>query len=147
MIMEPDNPSIAAQIALLGELPIAQLWEQWDRYFPHRPVKPSRTFLVSRIAYKLQETAYGGLSTATRKRLETIGAQHSKIQRRAPAQVHQFVPGTVLLREWGERTHQVTVTAEGRFEYEGNTYKSLTAVARAITGARWSGPLFFGLKK
>ena len=145
--MNTTSSSIAAQIVLLNDLPIAQLWDHWDRYFHYRPVKPSKPFLVSRIAYKLQEEAFGGLSAATRKRLETIGAQHSKIQRRAPVQAHQFTPGTVLLREWGECTHRVTVTAEGRFDYQGQTYKSLTAVARAITGARWSGPLFFGLKK
>ena len=145
--MNTTASSIAAQIALLNDLPIAKLWDYWDRYFHFRPEKPSKPFLVSRIAYKLQEEAFGGLSAATRKRLETIGAQHSKIQRRAPVQVHQFIPGTVLLREWGASTHRVTVTAEGRFDYQGHTYKSLTAVARAITGARWSGPLFFGLKK
>ena len=54
---------------------------------------------------------------------------------------------TTLLREWGEREHRVTVTAEGLFEYQGRNFKSLTAVARHITGAHWSGPLFFGLSK
>ena len=58
-----------------------------------------------------------------------------------------FAPGTILLREWGEREHRVTVTAEGLFEYQGRNFKSLTAVARHITGAHWSGPLFFGLSK
>lgn len=58
-----------------------------------------------------------------------------------------FVPGTVLLREWGDREHKVLVTAEGPFEYEGSTFKSLTAVARQITGAHWSGPMFFGLEQ
>ena len=56
-----------------------------------------------------------------------------------------FAPGTVLLREWGQREHRVTVNAEGRFDYEGRSYKSLTALARHITGQHWSGPGFFGL--
>lgn len=57
-----------------------------------------------------------------------------------------FAPGTVLLREWGEQEHRVTVSAEGLFDYEGRSFKSLTAVARHITGSQWNGPLFFGLR-
>ena len=94
---------------------------------------------------KLQEDAFGGLAVATRQRLEAIGAKHSKIKQRAKPREFNFAPGTVLLREWGEREHKVTVSATGQFEYEGRPFKSLTAVARYITGARWSGPLFFGL--
>ncbi|ARU21557.1 PTS fructose transporter subunit IIA [Ralstonia solanacearum] len=124
-----------------------ELWKLWDRYFSYRPAKPNRDFVESRIAYKLQEEAFGGLSPATRERLERIGASHSKIQKRSASREFNFVPGTVLLREWGEREHKVTVTADGAFEYEGKIFKSLTAVARHITGAHWSGPLFFGLTK
>ena len=58
-----------------------------------------------------------------------------------------FAPGTVLVREWGQRDHQVTVTASGLFQYEGKPFKSLSAVARHITGTQWNGPLFFGLRK
>ena len=79
--------------------------------------------------------------------LEAIGAKHSKIKLRAKPREFDFAPGTILLREWGEREHRVTVTAEGLFEYQGRNFKSLTAVARHITGAHWSGPLFFGLSK
>lgn len=74
-----------------------------------------------------------------------IGAKHSRIKLRARPREFSFAPGTVLLREWGDREHKVAVTAEGLFEYEGSTFKSLTAVARHITGTHWSGPLFFGL--
>lgn len=97
------------------------------------------------IAYKMQEEAFGGLAHNTRQRLEAIGAKHSKIKLRARPRDTNFAPGTVLLREWGDREHKVAVTAEGLFEYEGSTFKSLTAVARQITGTHWSGPLFFGL--
>lgn len=79
--------------------------------------------------------------------MEAIGAKHSKIKLRAKLRDFNFAPGTILLREWGERKHWVTVTAEGLFEYEGRTFKSLTAVARHITSSHWSGPLFFGLGK
>lgn len=144
--MISSNPSISAQVASLPTLPIKDLWILWDQYFPRRPARPNRSYLESRVAYKIQEAAYGGLSAATRLRLEAIGAKHSKIKIRARAQEFQFAPGTVLVREWGERDHRVTVTAEGRFDYEGTTFKSLSAVARHISGTHWSGPAFFGLR-
>lgn len=143
--MNEKQASVAARIAELSRLPITELWALWDRYFTSRPINPNRAFIESRIAYKLQEEAFGGLAPATRQRLEAIGAKHSKIKLRARPREINFAPGTILLREWGEREHRVTVTAEGLFEYEGNTFKSLTAVARHITGTHWSGPLFFGL--
>ena len=143
--MNDTQPSVAARLAELATLPMSELWVVWDRYFTRRPEHPNRTHIESRLAYKIQEEAFGGLAMATRQRLEAIGAQHSKIKLRAKPRELNFAPGTVLLREWGEREHQVTVTAEGLFDYEGSTFKSLTAVARHITGAHWSGPLFFGL--
>ncbi|MBS3961756.1 MAG: DUF2924 domain-containing protein [Sandarakinorhabdus sp.] len=143
--MNEKQAPVAARIAELACLPMAELWAQWDRYFPRRPDYPNRTHVESRIAYKLQEEAFGGLSNNTRQRLEAIGAKHSKIKLRARPRDINFAPGTVLLREWGEREHKVVVTADGLFEYEGSTFKSLTAVARQITGTHWSGPLFFGL--
>ena len=138
--------SIAAQVAALPRIPMQELWVLWDRYFPRRPERPNRDFLASRIAYKLQEQAFGGLAAETRRRLEAIGAKHSKIKLRAKPRESSFAPGTVLLREWGEREHRVTVSAEGLFDYEGRSFKSLTAVARHITGTQWNGPLFFGLR-
>jgi hypothetical protein len=144
--MNEKQVSVAARIADLSRMPIAELWTVWDRYFTSRPINPNRAFVESRIAYKLQEEAFGGLAPETRQRLEAIGAKHSKIKLRARPRKFDFAPGTVLLREWGEREHRVTVNAEGHFEYEGHTFKSLTAVARHITGQHWSGPLFFGLK-
>ena len=143
--MNEKQASVAARIAELSSLPIAELWAVWDRYFTSRPINPNRAFVESRIAYKLQEEVFGGLAASTRQRLEAIGAKHSTIKLRAkPRDIH-FAPGTVLLREWGDREHKVAVTADGLFEYEGSTFKSLTAVARQITGTHWSGPLFFGL--
>ncbi len=145
--MNEKQSSVAARIAELATLPMPELWTVWDRYFQDRPQYPNRTHVESRIAYKLQEEAFGGLAPETRKRLESIGAKHSKIKLRAKPREFDFAPGTILLREWGEREHRVTVSATGLFEYEGQTFKSLTAVARHITGAHWSGPLFFGLSK
>jgi len=141
----PQQASLSARITELPCLPIAELWTMWDRYFTRRPAHPNRTHVESRIAYKMQEDAFGSLAVTTRQHLEAIGAKHSKIKQRAKPREFNFAPGTVLLREWGDREHKVTVSATGQFEYEGRLFKSLTAVARHITGAHWSGPLFFGL--
>ena len=145
--MNEKQASVAARIADLACLPMSELWALWDRYFPRRPDYPNRAYVESRITYKLQEEAFGGLAPEMKRRLEAIGAKHSKIKLRAKRREFSFAPGTVLLREWGEREHRVTVTAEGLFDYEGRSFKSLTAVARHITGSNWSGPLFFGLGK
>ncbi|WP_445938022.1 DUF2924 domain-containing protein [Pseudomonas sp.] len=143
--MNEKQTSVAARITELSGLPMAELWLLWDRYFTRRPVFPNRNYIESRIAYKFQEEAFGGLAVSTRQRLEAIGAKHSNVKLRAKPREFNFAPGTVLLREWGEREHKVTVAATGLFEYEGLSFKSLTAVARHITGTQWSGPLFFGL--
>ena len=138
--------SVAAQVAALPSLPTPELWSLWDRYFPRRPENPNRSYLESRVAYKLQEQAFGGLSAETQHRLVNIGMRHSKIKGRLKSNDIELAPGTVLFREWGERDHKVTVTAEGSFEYEGKLFKSLSAVARQISGTPWSGPLFFGVR-
>jgi hypothetical protein len=145
--MNEAKTSVAAQVAALPSLPIKDLWVLWDRYFPRRPENPNRSYLESRIAYKLQEEAFGGLSPDTRRRLINIGIKHSKIKERRKSRDIHLAPGTVLVREWADRDHQVTVTAEGLFEYEGRAFRSLSAVARHITGTPWSGPLFFGLRR
>ena len=144
--MNEAKSSVAAQVAALPSLPIKELWMLWDRFFPKRPERPNRDYLESRVAYKLQEQAFGGLSPDTRRRLANIGIRHSKIKERRKSRDIHLAPGTVLVREWRERDHKVTVTAEGTFEYEGRFFKSLSAVARHIAGTPWSGPRFFGLR-
>ena len=101
--MNEKQASVAARIAELACLPMSELWTVWDRYFPRRPDYPNRTHVESRLAYKLQEEAFGGLAPETKQRLEAIGAKHSKIKLRAKPREFDFAPGTTLLREWGER--------------------------------------------
>ena len=144
--MNDNTISVAAQVAALRTLSMPDLWGLWDRFFMRRPDKTNRSYIEARVAYKLQEVAFGGLAAETRRRLVNIGMRHSKIKGRQIAPVIELMPGTVLVREWGERDHKVTVTAEGKFDYEGKLFKSLSSVARHISGTHWSGPLFFGLK-
>lgn len=139
------QPSIAAQVAQLPHLTMAELWARWDQFFDVRPTHHNRHYVESRVAYKLQESAYGGLSKTTRRKLETIGETGVVPNRQRQAE-HGIAPGTVLIREYNDREHRVTALPDGGFDYQGQRYASLSAIAKAITGTSWSGPVFFGLK-
>ena len=96
------------------------------------------------IAYRIQEKAFGGLSAASKRKLKDHATQIEITGRVRPDSRPVVRSGARLVREWNGRTYTVTVTEDG-FGYGGKTYRSLTRVARVITGAHWSGPRFFGL--
>ena len=134
-----------AQIAQLPNLSMENLWSLWDDLFDRRPGHHQRTYLESRIAYKLQERAFGGLPGPVRSKLEKIGetGEVPNHKRRAES---ELTPGTTLVREYNGITHRVKVMEDGRFDLNGRPFKSLSKVAREITGTIYSGPVFFGLK-
>jgi hypothetical protein len=140
------SPSVAAQLAALPDMPLDRLWSLWDQHFACRPQRVNRRYLESRLAYRLQDVAYGCLPNAIKEQLADCGERLSKIKVRRGAAV-RLMPGTVLILEWDEREYRVTVTTDGLYELEGQHYKSLSAAAKAITGTHWSGPAFFGLKQ
>ncbi|MEF8731796.1 MAG: DUF2924 domain-containing protein [Candidatus Accumulibacter meliphilus] len=137
-------PSIAAQLAALPQMSLTHLWVLWDQHFPRRPMRVTRRYLESRLAYRLQEVAYGGLPKAIKAQLADCSEQHSKIKVGRGAEV-RLMPGTTLIREWDRHEYRVTVTSDGRYELDGKHYKSQSAAAKAITGTHRSGPAFFGL--
>jgi hypothetical protein len=143
---ERERERLAEEIVGLQSLNLEQLKSRWRAlYGSQAPTRFSRDLLVRAIAYRIQERALGGVNTATRRLLERFAAD---AQARRPLNltpVRQLQPGAVLIREWGGIKHQVTVLENG-FIYAGKHYRSLSEVARLITGNRWSGPLFFGLK-
>lgn len=139
------STAVATRVAQLPDLPMDALWALWDEHFAERPGNHHRKWLETRLAYKIQENAFGGLKPGTRRKLEKIGETGllpSRLQRDAD----QLLPGTVLARTYDDVEHHVTVRGVRDFEYQGRRFKSLSAVARAITGSSWSGPVFFGLK-
>jgi Protein of unknown function (DUF2924) len=137
--------SIAAQLAALPKTPTPELKQLWRELFDREPPGFSRSYLVSRLAYRIQELAYGGLKPATRAKLDTLAdALDPKAARKRV--INGPVVGTQLIREWRGVEHKVTVLAYG-FEWDGRRYKSLSAVARVITGTRWNGLVFFGVKR
>ena len=127
--------------------PIAELKAEWRRLYGKEPPPFSRSYITSRLAYRVQELAYGGLRPETRARLEAPGEQldgGNIVLRRIRADSRPL-PGTRLIREYQGVEHVVTVTRDG-YEYGGQPYQSLSAIARAITGTRWNGRVFFGLR-
>jgi hypothetical protein len=142
--------SILGQISEIQGLSLADLRERWRILYGTDAPGYSREHLIRRLAYRTQELAHGCLQDATRATLSAVaeqdgtGGQARPLSRRGANQGGP-VAGTRLIREWGGERHEVTVV-DGGFEYQGRLFRSLTAVAKAITGQHWNGRLFFGLR-
>jgi len=141
-----DAGRLASELAGLPVLDRAALVEQWRKLYETEPPDHiSRSLLIRAIAYRMQEKVYGTLKPATRRVFEKA-VEDVRAGREVKVSAHTAKPGMRLLREWHGVTHEVVILENG-VQFQGKCYKSLSEVARAITGARWSGPLFFGLKK
>lgn len=130
-------------LARLALASAAELKTEWQVLFSEEPPPLPTSLLRRTLAYRLQEQAYGGLPAGARKTLETLARDPEA----KPVQpTIRLKPGTRLMREWNGHMHAVLVTEDGLL-LDGQRYASLSQVARAITGAHWSGPRFFGLKR
>jgi Protein of unknown function (DUF2924) len=139
--------TVLSQLAALKGAPADVLKARWRELFDTEPPAYNRRFLESRLAYRIQELAYGGLSRETLDRLKAMSKQYATrdpIERKARPTLRP-IAGTKLIREWQGVEHCVTVRADD-FEYLGRPYKSLSSVAQEITGTKWNGWVFFGLK-
>ena len=142
------SQELELEIGALADLPRADLIERWQELYRCDPPKGLSTQLMIRsMAYEMQAKRFGGLKTATARKLRKFAGagngsaeQRSSVMPRTPSPD----PGTRLVREWNGVTHTVDVTDDG-FTWRGEQYGSLSEIAREITGARWSGPRFFGL--
>lgn len=127
----------------LAELPPEDLKHEWERRFGAPAPALSSELLRLGIGYKLQEARSGGMSRGTRILLRQVAMRAGEDTEKKPMP-RKLTPGTRLVRDWHGQGHTVTVLEDG-FEYDGKHWKSLTAIAKAITGNQWNGPLFFGL--
>ena len=139
---EPD-----CDLADLGHLSVSQLRDLWQKEVGEKPPRSfGRELLALGIAYVRQERRYGGLRKASVRELDRLFGRMlagSNGECRAPPLGR---PGTILVREWQGATHHVTVVADG-YVWNGRTHSSLSGIARAITGTKWNGPRFFGLRE
>lgn len=139
--------STLAEITALPGKSIQELNQLWRKLFETDPPQAGKDYLVRRLAYRVQELAHGGLSLAAGAILDGLGKGNPS-QGKTPVtpELATPAPGARMIREWQGVEHVVTVLDDG-FEYQGRKFKSLSAVAKVITGTHWSGPLFFGLRK
>lgn len=126
-----------AELATLESMPLADLRSAWARLVRTTPPKVSAGLLRLALAHHLQSKVVGGVTKATARRLQEIADGNAA----APVS-----PGTRFIREWRGRVHMVTMTEAGRYHWQDRDWSSLSEIARAITGTRWSGPAFFGTK-
>ena len=133
-------------LARLPELNLGELRQQWRAlYKAEASTHLSRELLVRAIAYRMQEVASGGLRPGRQRQLHQIAQQFKETGAAKIPPRLELKPGTRLVREWRGRTHEVLVL-DGGFSWQNMRHRSLSALARKITGTAWSGPLFFGLK-
>jgi hypothetical protein len=147
MRSDTDAKSLQLETELteLARTPIDDLREKWRALFKNEPPTAFGPDLLRRsIAYRVQEDVYGGLDTATKRLLNQLIAQYAKTRGKIVVP-RQIKPGAVLVRKWKGQSHRVAVLEKG-FAYAGKTHDSLSEIARLITGTRWNGPRFFGLR-
>lgn len=132
------------QLSAMQTMDMEALKAMWKDLYDIPPPKSNRTFLIRRLSYRIQEIAYGGLTAETKTKIRKMkrdpNAGMTERSRELPP------PGTMITREYQGVEHRVTVLGNG-FEYQGRRYSNLSVIARVITGTRWSGPVFFGLKR
>lgn len=148
--------SVLGRIARLPDTPFSDIKTLWQQLFETPMPTHNRQYLERRIAYRLQEIEFAQQKPAVLEsnknriddllnRTQTTSKAKSK-SKAGRGELVKLVPGTVLTREFGDAEHRVVTLPDGQFEYQGKPYRSLTAIANLITGTRWSGPAFFGLR-
>ena len=139
--------TVVAQIARLPQLPMAEIKALWQKLFERNVPTRNRRFLEKRIAYKLQENEFRKVNPELLEQNQRrIAALIAAEQEKKPDQVFRPLPGTVFTREYHGVDYHVVARADGQYEFDGRIYGSLSAVAREITGTRWNGLLFFGIR-
>ena len=148
MSSDKKTPTVLRQVAELNDMDLNRLRERWRELFDSEPPSYGRSFMMKRLAYRIQEIAYGGLPGETRDKMDRIfqGAGYDDMGNKGCAKKQSCpVPGTLLIREWRGDRHEVSALENG-FDYRGRQFRSLSAVAFHITGTKWNGPAFFGLR-
>ena len=139
------NDNIIGKVVALPTLKNDDIKKLWQELFDEPAPKKKRDYLIPRLAWRIQELAYGGLTDAAQERINRLMRSKEPIKP-SSNRIRRPAIGTKLIREYQGVQHHVTVARNG-FEYQNRTYRSLSHVAREITGTRWSGPLFFGLNR
>ena len=147
--MQKENEAkVLARLAALKDMTVRELKGEWQALMGSPAPNNSRPFLERRIAYRIQELTFGGITKPTRQLLDALAdeVEGKKVRKSMISDPRNPVIGTRLVREWDGAEHTITVLKDG-FDWQGRRYKSLSAVARDITGTQWNGYRFFGLRE
>jgi hypothetical protein len=146
-MQDNDDPQVLARLAALKQMSVTELKAQWQALIGTEAPNNSRPFLELRIAYRIQELTYGGPTKPVRRMLDALANEvdGKKVRRTMISDPRNPVNGTRLVREWDGTEHVITVLKDG-FDWQGRRYKSLSVIARTITGTHWNGYRFFGLR-
>ena len=145
MTAESKGARISNEVRALAHLDLAALRTDWSHRWGDVPKFRSRDMLARAAAYRLQAETFGDLPAPLKRRATELAEKFAADRTFTPAPGPNLKPGSSLVKEWGGVRHEVAVTADG-FSFQGKNYGSLSQVAKAITGSKWSGPLFFGLR-
>jgi len=140
---DPVEKRLAA-LPIMNKGTLCDLWKQFFHSAPSSELR--RDLMIPILSYRIQEQAFGSLSARAQERLRQLSRAFENSRDPSTASAPRIRPGTRLVRQWGNQVHLVNVQTDG-YEYQGNRYRSLSEIARLITGTRWSGPLFFGIKR
>lgn len=142
-----DDPQVLARLAELKTMTMPQLKAQWEKLFNAASPNNSRPFLEQRLAHRIQELAFGGLSKPIIRTLDLLAdeVEGKKVRKSVISDPRNPIIGTRLIRDWKGTEHMVVVAKDG-FDWNGRRYKSLSAIAKSITGTNWNGYRFFGLR-
>jgi hypothetical protein len=132
------SPALHRELEVIAELPLGDLRKRWVAATGRPAPRPSTKMLRLALGHEIQAKALGGMSREARRQLDGANSR---------PQTPALLPGARLVREWGGKIHVVSVAEDGSIHWNERTWDSLSQVARAITGTRWSGPAFFGLRK
>lgn len=142
------NAQVLTRLAALKAMSVKELKAEWEKLFDTGAPNNSRSFLEQRLGYRIQELTFGGLSKPARQLLDALAdeVEGKKVRKSVISDPRNPVIGTRLVREWDGTEHVITVLKD-EFDWQGRKYKSLSAIARAITGTQWNGYRFFGLRE
>ena len=147
-MQDDDTTNVLARLAAFKAMTVTELKAEWQGLMGTAAPNNSHAYLLQRLAYRVQELAFGGLTKPTIRMLDALAdeVQGKTVRKSVIADPRNPVIGTRLVREWDGTEHVITVLNDG-FDWQGRRYKSLSAIARDITGTRWNGYRFFGLRE
>lgn len=137
-----DDYQVIKQIMRLKTLSLTELSDLWFSLYTHKPISDSKMYMIPQLAYRIQELAYGGENEDTKRKIQQVAHDISRGKKKS----YRPLLGTKIVKEYKDKLHEIFVVNEG-FSYNGRVYNSLSAIAQQITGTKWNGLVFFGVRK